>query len=64
VGASLKLLTGRNLLSGVIENFIMECYEKVKKNFRKHYHHSKGDPVHTFHSILGLRIIGGNAEEI
>lgn len=56
VGASLKLLSGKNLLNENVENFIWMCFNEKGQNFGK-YPKSGGDPVHTFHSITGLKIL-------
>lgn len=35
----------------------MRCYRNEQKSFGKYVESKHGDPVHTFHSITGLKII-------
>jgi hypothetical protein len=64
VSASLSLLTKSQILNPRIEEFVMACYEEQRMNFRKHYAVVKGDPVHTFHSVLGLEILKNGEKNV
>ena len=56
-GASLKMLSGKNLLNSEIAKFLMKCYKDDQNCFSKYMENKSGDPVHTFHSITGLKIL-------
>jgi geranylgeranyl transferase type-1 subunit beta len=56
VGASIKILTGKNLLNEKIDIFLKLCYNEESCNFSK-YPNGKGDPLHTLHSCVGMKIL-------
>lgn len=61
VGASSALLAGKNLLSPKIENFLEMCFRPENCSFSK-YPNTKGDPIHTLHSVYGQAIITGQLD--
>lgn len=63
VGASIKILTGESLLNDKIENFLRLCYNEESFNFSK-YPNMKGDPLHTLHSTVGLRILNSQDQNV
>ena len=56
-------MTGQNLLSENVDNFVKLCYNSEGFNFSK-YPNTKGDPLHTLHSIVGLKIIHQNDKDM
>ena len=59
VGASIRILTGENLLSTDVEKFIEMCYKPEERGFAKYPDSKRADPVHTFHSVTGMKILRG-----
>lgn len=63
VGSSICLLTGKNLLSPFIGNFLDICLTSVGA-YSKYPEMKMGDPVHTLHSIVGGKIIRDQYNEL
>lgn len=60
----MMLTENRNLLSENIGNFIEMCFKPEEQSFAKYPSNKRGDPVHTFHSVMGLKILKGETEGI
>lgn len=35
----------------------MKCYKSDQRSFSKYMENKAGDPIHTYHSVTGLKII-------
>ena len=56
VGAAMSILTQRDLLNPSVENFIDLCFKETDCSYGKYPSYKSGDPVHTTHSLTGLRL--------
>lgn len=56
VGASIKIITEKNLLNPKVENYINLCFKEDECSFSKYPNSQSGDPVHTTHSIVGIKL--------
>jgi prenyltransferase beta subunit len=64
VGASIRILTGRNLLNPKVENFIGLCFKEKECSFSKYPSSSNGDPVHTAHSLVGVKLARSDIDRL
>ena len=52
----MHILAGRDLLNPLVENFIGLCFREADCSYSKYPSSKSGDPVHTTHSLTGLRL--------
>lgn len=55
-GAAMHILAGRDLLNPLAENFIDLCFKEADCSYGKYPAYKSGDPVHTTHSLTGIRL--------